>query len=212
MNENYSVIVVEDDSLYAKNIIEIIDADEKLFCKNVFGCVEDALKYLKKNNKIDAIILDIGLPGIDGISAISLFREINKYIKIIMLTIFEDDENIFKSAKEGANGYLLKGDSDRKIIRSIHEVLEGGGALNAGVAARMLKYFEKCKKMNDTCLTDGELKILKYFGDGKTKREIAELEERSIHTVDTHIRNIYLKLHVNSRAGAVSKAIKKGIL
>ena len=212
MNENYSIILVEDDNLFAVNMINLINSDNELKCKEVFGCVEDALKYFKKYQSIDLLILDIGLPGMDGISAIGYFREINKRIKILMLTVFDDDENIFNSAKAGANGYVLKGDNDAKILRSIHEVLNGGGALNAGVAARMLKYFQGCNSKEDYKLTAGELKILNHFGGGFTKKEIAEFEGRSIHTIDTHIRNIYQKLHVNSRAEAVNKALKKGII
>lgn len=212
MKNKHNILLVEVDELYIKNISNIISTEPRFVLNESFNTSNSLFKYLQKNNSVELIILSIDLPEADGISIIKSIKKTQPSIKILVTAKNNEDEQVFVYAKAGANGYLLKTDSDEKILKSIHDLLDGGGALNASAAAKMLKYFEQQNINDKVYLSSRELHILKHFTDGKTKKEIATCVDRSIHTVDTHIRSIYKKLKVNSRAVAVSKAIALGII
>ena len=206
-----NIIIVEDDQLYRDVLLDYITLNESVNCCASFANVADTLHYLEENKNIDVIILDIGLPGIDGISAISKIKSLSPESKIIMLTIFDDEVRIFESLKKGANGYLLKSDSEEKIIDSIKEVYYGGGILNPSVANTVINYFNKVKH-RDYNLTKREIEVLKLLSKGKRKKEIAEVCHISYETVVSHVKNIFCKLHVNNGVEAVAKALNENLI
>ncbi len=210
-----NILIVEDDLLFAENLRAILGDNKKfgeIFVKNN---IEDLFSFLKEDEEINVVLLDIKLPSFrdikSGIECIPVILDKYNSVKILMITVFNDDEKIFSSLKAGAKGYLLKGESDDRIIRSINEVAEGGGAFSPGSAAKIVEFFDS-SRITGPRLTDPEIEALKLFSDGYTKKEIAKKLFKSVHTIDSHIRHIYEKLHVNSKAAAVKTAIKKGLI
>ena len=160
----------------------------------------------------DVILLDIGLPGMSGIKGIQKFKSYSDEIHIVILTIYEDNDTVFDALCEGAHGYLLKDSTQEKIVESIREVLSGGAPLNLRIAQKVLQLFSKIKtRKSDYGLSDREKEILQYIVSGLTKQQIADKLFLSFHTVNTHIKNIYKKLEVNTKAAVVSKAFRENL-
>jgi DNA-binding NarL/FixJ family response regulator len=207
-------IVIEDNSLFRKTLTGFINQSPELVCSHNFSSCEDALETMERESiDPDIIFLDIGLPGMNGIEGISHLRNTAPSAKIIILTIRDDDETIFKAICSGASGYLLKDSTSEKILDSIKEVLNGGAPMNSSIAARVLKMFKEfVPAQGDYSLTKREKEILKLLVDGLSKNIIAEKLFLSYHTVDGHIRKIYEKLEVHSASGAVAKALKENLI
>jgi len=168
-----------------------------------------------KNDELDPeiILLDIGLPGMNGIEGIQHFKKISPSAKIIMLTIQDDDESIFKSICNGASGYLLKDSSSDKILEAVKEVLGGGAPMNSSIAFKVLEMFKNfIPAKNDYNLSPRETEILQLLVEGFTKKNIAGKLIISYHTVDSHLRKIYEKLEVHSASSAVAKALKENLI
>jgi DNA-binding NarL/FixJ family response regulator len=158
----------------------------------------------------DVILVDVELPGMNGIEAVQRIKAISPITRIIMLTVFDDHDKIFKAVCAGASGYLLKTSPVEKIVESIRDVYSGGAPMTPRVAHSVLEMFSRLMVPHqDYGLTAREQKILELMTEGLLKKEIADQLTLSYHTVDTHLRNIYAKLHVNTRSGAVAKALKE---
>ena len=175
------------------------------------GSAEEALE---SEAPVDIILLDINLPKLTGIEAIPMFKEKYPGQKIIMLTIQDDAESILSAIKAGADGYILKKTSPQKILEAIHQVYEGGAALTPMVAKQVLALFtpQKAVVESPTNLTPREKEILNLITQGMTTVVIAETLFISAQTVRNHIKNIYEKLHVHSKAHAVARALKEKIV
>ncbi|MBL0237732.1 MAG: response regulator transcription factor [Saprospiraceae bacterium] len=161
-----------------------------------------------KNFNPDLILMDIDMPLMDGISALRILRNSGNYIPVIMLTIFDDDENIYNSICAGASGYILKNDLEN-IRQAISEVLQGGAPLTGLVAKKIIQSFSGIKKeqvSKHDLLSDKENQILQELVKGQSYKMIAESLKISIDTVRTHIKKIYKKLEVNSATEAIFKA------
>jgi DNA-binding NarL/FixJ family response regulator len=157
-------------------------------------------------------MLDVELPGMNGIEAVRRIKAVSPSTRIIMLTAFDSHEKIFKAICAGATGYLLKTSSAEKIVESIHEVHAGGAPMTPQVARSVLDMFARLSvPQHDYGLTVRERRILELMIQGLIKKEIAAELSLSYHTVDTHLRNIYAKLQVHTRTGAVAKALKEGL-
>jgi len=179
-------------------------------CTRQFSDSESALAALEDGAVADVMLLDVELPGLNGIEAVRRVKAISPSTRVVMLTVFDDHEKIFRAICAGASGYLLKTSPVEKIIDSIHEVQAGGAAMTPRVARSVLDMFARLSApRQDYGLTPREQKILELMTDGLIKKEIADQLALSYHTVDTHLRNIYTKLHVHTRTGAVSKALKE---
>ena len=153
--------------------------------------------------------MDIDMPGINGIKGISMARQVNPAIKILMFTVFDDDEKIFAAIKAGADGYLLKKTPPEKIIEALTDIYNGGGAMTPAIARKVLSQFTSDTPSPDKeKLTDKEKEVLGYLVKGHSHKMIGAELNISIDTVRTHLRRIYSKLHVNSMTQAVSRAIK----
>jgi len=148
----------------------------------------------------ELVLCDIGLPNISGIEVVLKLKQLKPELKILMFTVFEDDENIFKAIKAGADGYLLKSTPLPKLKQAILEILNGGSRMSPLIAARVLSHFRNSKSKAVDKLTEQEKKITELLCHGDKYKTIATKLSISIHTVKYHIKNIYLKLQISSRA------------
>jgi DNA-binding NarL/FixJ family response regulator len=214
MNSSIEVIIIEDNELLRDSLKEAINKSGQISCKHSFASGEAALDFIEKEELVpDIILLDIGLPGMNGIEVIPELRKLSPSSKIIIITIHDDDENVFNAICAGASGYLLKDLSSEKIVASINEVMNGGAPMNSHIAKKVLNMFrDQNVKSNGYSLSEREKEILSQLVEGLSKKQIAEKLFLSHHTVDSHFRNIYAKLEVHSRSSAISKAIREKLL
>lgn len=208
------VWLVEDNATYRGAVARVIDAAADLCCPFAFATCEDALAALAATAETpDVILLDVGLPGMSGLDGIPKFVAARPGVRVIVLTVFDDDDKIFKAICAGASGYLLKGSPVEHITAAIREVVAGGSPMNARIARRVLEMFAKLAPVPaDYGLTDRERDVLEQMVKGLIKKQIATKLGLSVHTVDTHIRNIYEKLQVHTRSGAVAKALREKLV
>jgi DNA-binding NarL/FixJ family response regulator len=204
------VWLVEDNHTFRGTIARVLNQVSGVECRNHFSNSEEALASLAEGAVPDVILLDVELPGMNGIEAVGRIKSISPATRVIMLTVFDDHNKIFKAICAGASGYLLKTSPVEKIIDSIREVHAGGAPMTPRVARSVLDMFSRISTpREDYNLTSREQKILELMTQGLIKKEIAEQLALSYHTVDTHLRNIYTKLHVHTRTGAVAKALRE---
>ncbi|MCB8995114.1 MAG: response regulator transcription factor [Bacteroidales bacterium] len=207
-----NIWMVEDNSRYRKSLASVINNTPGMQSTMSFSNCEDAFLAMETETFPDVILLDIGLPGMSGIKGIQKFKSFDPTIHIVILTIYEDNDTVFDALCEGASGYLLKDSTQDKIVDSIREVLAGGAPLNMRIAQKVLQLFSKLKiKKTNYGLTERETEILQHIVKGETKQQIADELFLSFHTVNTHIKNIYKKLEVNTKAAVVSKAFTENL-
>lgn len=211
--ETISVWLCEDNERFRRSLEGAINQIDGLHCAASLGSVEDTLEQATREGPPNVLLLDIGLPGMDGITGLPRLREVAPDAKIVILTVFDDHDKVFRAVCAGADGYLLKTSTVERIGAAIKEVSTGGASMNPEIARKVLDLFSgKRHRNNGPTLTDRELDVLRHVVRGLTKKEIAVQLELSAHTVDTHLRNIYQKLHVNNRAGAVAAALREGLV
>jgi len=212
------IAIAEDNGFLAKAVIEKLSFFEDLNYK--FRGVNGAelIGKLEANHNIDVILMDIQMPEMDGITATELIKNKYPHIKIIMLTVFDDDENIFKAIKAGANGYLLKEIDAENLHNSIIEVVNGGAPMTPSIALKTLNLLrnpfeiENKEELEQIKLTNRETDILEHLSKGLNYNEIAENLIISPSTVRKHIENIYKKLQVHNKMEAVMKAKKHKLI
>ncbi len=210
--EQISVVIVEDDKLIREGIAELLNSTPGFKLNAVFENCEIALKEMHKDLP-DVILMDISMPGMNGIECVKKITSNNSDIKIIMLTVYEEEQKIFDSLRAGASGYILKRSSLKEILSSIKDVVSGGGPMSPVIAKKVLNYFNFLdKKKSEINLTNREAEILKELVGGHSYKKISEILFISLDTVRSHIKNIYQKLHVNSKTEAVAKALKENLL
>ncbi len=207
--QTVNVWLVEDNETYRGAIARTLDQAPGLRCAGAFGSCEAALRRLRDDHPPEVILLDIGLPGLSGLEGIPQFKALSPTTHIIILSVFEDTDKIFRAICAGASGYLLKTSPGDKIAQAIREVLGGGAPMTPQIAKSVLSLFTRLAgPLPEQGLSQREKDTLEFLVQGLTTKEIADRLGLSIHTVDTHLRNIYRKLHVHSRAGAVAKALQ----
>ncbi len=205
-----SVWLIEDNHTFRNTVARVLRQVPDVAIVEQFSNSEDAIEALQTGGTADVALVDVELPGLNGIAAVQRIKAISPATRIIMLTVFDDHDKIFKAICAGASGYLLKTASMDKIIESIRDVYAGGASMTPRVAHSVLEMFSRqLAPKNDYSLTPREQKILELMTQGLLKKEIADQLSLSYHTVDTHLRNIYAKLHVHTRSGAVAKALKE---
>lgn len=209
-----AIWVVEDSSLYRETIGALIEGSERMRCARSFADGESALHLLADGAELPRLVLmDLGLPGISGIECTRRLRETSPSVPVVVLTIHQSNDRIFEAICAGASGYLLKSAPGVEILRSLEGVLEGGAAINSQIARRVLDMFSRmATPQADYGLSAREQQILQLLVDGRTKHQIAQQLFLSPHTIDGHVRNIYTKLHVNNRSGAVAKALREHLI
>jgi DNA-binding NarL/FixJ family response regulator len=205
-----NVWLIEDNHSFRNTIARVLNKVPGLSCAHTFSNSEDALDALANGALPDVALVDVELPGMNGILAVRRMKSMSPATRIIMLTVFDDDDKIFKAVCAGASGYLLKTAPVESIVESIRDVYKGGAPMTPRVARSVLDMFSKLMApQHDYGLTSRERNILELMTQGLIKKEIADQLSLSYHTVDTHLRNIYAKLHVHTRSGAVAKALKE---
>lgn len=204
-----SVAIVEDLEDIRNPLFEFISTREEFICNIAVESVEDFLKAADKNDfPVDVILLDIGLPGISGLSAIKLIKEKLTDVNIIMLTVFDDSDKIFGAIQAGAVGYLMKNTPLEKIKQAIIDTYNGGTTLSPEVARKVLNFFEKPKSEIESPLTEKEKQIVACMVDGQSFKMIAANLGNTLETIKSHAKNIYRKLHVNSKAEVIAKSFR----
>jgi len=204
-----AVAIVEDIKEIREGLKILINLSEGFSCENVYSTAEQALEQLS-HIKTDVVLMDINLPGINGIECVKQLKTLMPDTQFIMSTVYEDDENIYESLKAGATGYLLKKTVPSRILEAITEVYEGGSPMSTQIARRVISSFQKEDGIDASeLLTLREKEILKNLAEGLRYKEIAAKLKISIETVRTHARRIYEKLHVQSRTEALNKVYGK---
>lgn len=203
--------IVEDHSEFRQSLVYLISSFTDFSV--AFACTS-AEEALANTAESDILLLDINLPGLSGIEAIRLFKQKWPDQKIIMLTILEDDHHILEAIKYGADGYILKKTSPKNIMEAIQQVYDGGAALTPMVARQVMVYLQSGshKQESPYALTVREKEILLIITQGLTNDQIAQRLFISAQTVHNHIKNIYEKLQVHSRAQVVTKAFKEKLV
>ena len=207
-----NVSIIEDHPDFRKGLMYLLDASDDFNCIDSFISAEDGIANISENT--DILLLDINLPEMSGIEAIPILKSKYPDIKILMLTIFDDDNTIIEAILAGADGYLLKKSSPDKLLTSLKECRGGGSPMTASIAKRVLTLFKKYipNQQDDYSLTARELEILNLLVEGMSNASIAKRLFISIQTVRNHIRHIYEKLQVHSKSQAVVKAIREGLV
>ncbi len=208
-----SIWIIEDHSAFRRTLVRVVNAEDGLQCTRDFDSCEKALAAMVHDHAPDLILLDVGLPGMSGLDGIRLIKERSPNALVVILTVFEDDDKVFSAICAGAAGYLLKTSSVTEITQAVRNALAGGSPMTSRIARRVLDMFSKlAPKQSDYGLSDREKEILQLMTTGLIKKEIADRLTLSVHTVDTYLRRIYEKLEVNTRTGAVAKALKEGLV
>lgn len=208
-----NIWLVEDNLRFRKSMAGLINSTDNMRCTNSFHSCEEALTAISTEIPPKVILLDIGLPGMSGIEGIEKFKELSPSTLVVILTVYDDNDKVFNALCAGASGYLLKDSPPEKVIEAIKEVMAGGAPMNMQIAHKVLGMFAQFKpKKADYGLSEREKEILQYMVAGLTKQQIADKLFLSFHTVNTHLKNIYTKLHVNTRSGAVSKVYEEHLL
>lgn len=213
MEREIHVWVVEDNDFLRDTLVEVLEREPGTRCTLASSACEDALAALEGGRVPQLVLMDLGLPGMGGIEGIGRLRQASPATQVIVLTVHDEDQKVFEALCAGASGYLLKPASAAEITGAIRTVVEGGAPINASIARQVLDMFTRdARPRADYGLTDREREILELLTEGITQKQIAASLSLSPHTVDTHLRNIYGKLHVRSSTGAVAKALRERLL
>ncbi|WP_309642631.1 response regulator transcription factor [Flavobacterium sp.] len=206
------IAIVDDNSFLIKTIEEKLSFFEDFVIKLTAVNGEDIIEKLEKSHAVDLILMDIEMPKMNGIDATYQIKQKFPQIKIIMLTVFDNDENIFKSIKAGADGYLLKEVNPKDLQQGIIDTLNGGATMTPSIALKTLKLFrnpidfENTTTQEDIQLTAREIEVLEQLSKGLKYHLIADNLYLSVGTIRKHIENIYSKLQVHNKLEAIQKA------
>jgi two-component system, NarL family, response regulator len=205
------IAIVEDNASIRENLVILLNGEKDFeVCAN-FGTAEEALPYLLEN-KTDVLLVDIGLPGMSGIDLIKELKSQHKDIEIMVHTVFDARDTVFAAIKAGATGYMLKTATPRELIESLENLSRGGAPMSPKIARAVVAEFQDEGINEQYLLTPREREILLKLEQGLIYKEIAAELALSYHTIHSHIKNIYEKLHAKSRRDALIAARKKGVI
>ncbi|MBL7725909.1 MAG: response regulator transcription factor [Chitinophagaceae bacterium] len=207
------VILYEDNPQLREGLTMLIDGSDGFEILASFKNCSNVIQEVEAFNP-DVILMDIDMPVVNGIEGLKLIRQKNQEVKVLMLTVFDDNKNVFEALKNGANGYVLKKTPPAKLLEYITEAASGGAPMTSSIATQVLKMFSEVQipQGEDYNLSDREKEVLQHLVNGYSYKMIAAEMFIAIDTVRSHIKKIYEKLHVNSKSEAVAKAFKDKIV
>ena len=209
------VSIIDDDRTLTEGLSQIIGQAENFVCSFTFSSVEQAIPVLRKHPP-DVLLLDIELPGMDGDEAVRMFCNLCPRTQILMLTIFADRKRIFGSLCNGAIGYLLKSTPSKILLEGIRSAASGGSPLSPEIARQIVDLFQqksvRSQMSESAALGTQEIRLLTLLAEGYSYLSAGAKMNISVNTVRNYVRSIYEKLHVHSKSGAVSKALREGLI
>ncbi|HOZ85057.1 MAG TPA: response regulator transcription factor [Niabella sp.] len=215
MNENPIKIAVFDDNNYRRDsLCMLVNSSPRMKCTGTFFDCSNVVADVRKAAP-DVVLMDIDMPNVNGIEGVKLIKMHFPKVQVLMQTVFEDDNKIFASICAGASGYILKKSSPAQLLQAVEDVFNGDAAMTASIAKKVLSAFQKnvfFENNIEISLTPREKEVLSYLVKGYSHKMVASACGLSIHTINTHIKNIYEKLQVNSVAEAVVKALNHKLI
>jgi DNA-binding NarL/FixJ family response regulator len=214
VGERIRIIVFDDNRDRRESLQYLIGMQEDMEFVAAFENADQVVEKVREL-KPNIVLMDIEMPGINGIQAVRIIKEALPKTIILMQTVFDEERIIFDAIKAGASGYLIKKSAPQKIVEGIRDAYEGGAPISPAIASKVLRVFQTAevpKAKQDYLLTPKEKEILALLVDGNSYKMVAGEMNISYHTVNTHIRHIYEKLHVHSVGEAVAKATKEGLI
>ncbi len=205
------IVIVEDNNLLRENLVLLLGGEADFEITGRFATAEQALDFLLAEPP-DLLLVDIGLPGMSGIELIRQVKQHYPDLDIMVHTVFDNRDTVFAAIKAGATGYILKGATPRELVESIHCLLQGGAPMSPKIARSVIREFQGVEVGEEYLLTPREKEILAGMEQGHTYKELGARLNISPHTIHSHIKKIYEKLHAKSRREALVVARKKGIL
>ena len=200
-----SVIIVEDKKDIQELLENVVKSDKEFLCAGVFSNAEDAVEKIPELLP-DVVLMDIGLPGMNGIDAVKKLKPKCPGVEFMMCTIYDEDEKVFEALEAGANSYILKRSQPKELIAAIKDLHEGGSPMSSDIARKVVQRFHKKKSIREEYgITPREEEILGLLSKGLIYKEVADKLFISVKTMKKHIYNIYEKLHVHSKVEAVNK-------
>jgi DNA-binding NarL/FixJ family response regulator len=205
-----SIAIVEDDTLTRENLSRLVGEAADFRCVAVYASAEEALQQIPRQPP-DVVLMDLNLPGLSGIECVRRLRKLLPQQQILVLTVYEDSDKVFAALEAGAGGYLLKRTPPDKLLEAIRDIHQGGAPMSSFIARKVVQSFHEAgSRIPDVdSLSPREEEILHLVARGYHNKEIAAQLNISPETVRVHLRNIYEKLHVNSRSQAVVKLLQK---
>ena len=204
------IIIFEDNDRLRESLAYLLQSVPDYEVLGDYNNCIDAIN-ITRMYKPDVVLMDIDMPGESGINGVRLIKETRPETAVIMYTVFEDDEKLFQCLCAGANGYLLKKTPPEKIFESIREVVEGGAPMSPSIAKKVIGSFQSVKTDNQYNLTERELDVLQLLAKGHSTKAIADKLNIAFNTVRSHLKNIYVKLHVNCGKEAIAKVLSEHI-
>lgn len=211
MNEEKIIVsIVEDTEDIREALRVLINGSDGFECVHVYADAEEALDKMSAN-EINVVLMDINLPGMDGIGCMKTLKPAMPNAQFMMCTVYDDDDHIFNALQSGASGYILKRTSPAQILEAIRDLHEGGSPMSSEIARRVVDSMQRTRKPSEAVelLTEREKEILDFLAKGYLYKEIATELFISKETVKKHIHNIYNKLHVQTRTEALNKAYQR---
>ena len=208
------IAIVEDDVATRDGLVTLLNGEPDTRCVCAYGSVEQALASPPRDD-VDVLLLDVNLPGVSGADGIGLLREHWPTAQVLMLTVFPDDEKVFRSICNGAVGYLLKKTPARRLLSAIQDAANGGAPMSPEVARKVVDLVRRHgvrPVQPESDLSRQELRVLQFLADGFGYEAAGRQMGISVNTVRTYVRSIYEKLHVTTKAAAVSRALRAGLI
>jgi DNA-binding NarL/FixJ family response regulator len=204
-----SVSIVDDEKKLCQSIATFLNGSPEFRCISIYGSAEAALQHLPADRP-EVVLMDINMAGMNGIECASRLKALAPQIQILMLTVYDDTEQIFKALAAGATGYLLKRHDPEELLQAIRDVQAGGSPMSNSIARKVVASFHKANQVGEkqNLLSAREQAVLDCLAEGLAYKQIGDQLGISINTIRTHLRHIYEKLHVQSRTEAVAKYLR----
>lgn len=208
----YQLLIFEDNSRLRESLAILLNDETNFHVAASYPDCDKADKQVEKY-KADLVVMDIDMPGIGGVEGVKRIKNSNPTVKVVMHTMFDDDNRIFDSICAGADGYMLKNTSPLQLVSALQEVMNGGAPMSPFVAQKVFQHFRHAKTESEQFnLTAREKEVLELLVKGNSYKMIADKSFVSIDTVKKHLQNVYHKLHVNCGTEAVAKALRHKIV